>query len=109
MIVGRAVIEIDVPAMIAAEAVIPDGSHLLRIQQDQFRMESDKAIHVPAIRRPVAVTAPGIKSPVVACFEYRIKHIVIFDKVTSKAAIANIDARPRSMINTVMADSNSRS
>src|SRR5680860_663565 len=104
MIVGRAVVQIDIPTVVAAKAVVPNYGGPNSIPFGHFGISCDNQVHGIPIGVPETVATPRIKGAVVARFQDRIEDIVVFDKMPAPSAVTNINPRPRHIINTVIAD-----
>ena len=61
-------------------------------------------VQVQAVEAPVAVAAPGIERAVVAGFLDRIEDVAELDHVAAPAAVADVDAGPRHVVERAVAN-----
>ena len=54
-------------------------------------------------RMPETVSSPRIERPVITCFQYSGKRIVIFDDMSSERAVSDIDSSPRNPVYGIVA------
>ena len=107
MIVGRTVIQIDVPSMVAPPAVVADDSRFGSVPEYHLRMFFCEFIHHIPVGMPIAVASPGVEGPVVACLKYGIEHIVSFYQMSSPGTFTDVDAGTGQVVNTVVTDGDS--
>ena len=94
-----AIVQVHIPAMVAAPAVVAQDNLSDHIQEGQLRVGGDFLFHGLPCGLPVAVAAPGVEAAVVVCLQHRIEHVTKLDEMTAPAAIADVDARARHIIN----------
>ena len=94
-VVGAAIVQIDVPSVIAAPADVGKNVGLDHIQHGKLGIFADRQrIDIDAFGLPPTVTSPGIESAVVAGLHDGIENVAEVDVMPAPAAVANVDARP---------------
>ena len=104
MIVAGAVIEVDVPAVVAAPAGVPQDRRLPGVPSRHLGVVGRHRVHLPAVAVPEAVAAPRVERPVVAGLLDRVEDVAELDDVAAPAAVADVDARARHVVDAAMAD-----
>ena len=109
MVVGRAVVEIDVPAVVAAPAAVANDVRLHRVEEHHVLVGFPRpvVVQIETGQPPVAVAAPGIERAVVARLLDGVEDIAELDGVAAPAAVAEIDARPRHVVDRAVPDGDS--
>src|SRR5512140_619963 len=99
LVVAGTIVEIHVPTMVAAPAVIAQDDWFDRVQQRQPGQLGTGCF----LQAPVPVPAPGVKAPVVARFLHRVENIAEFNYMPAPAAVAEIDAGAGHVVNRTVA------
>jgi hypothetical protein len=107
-VVRRAVVQVDVPPVLALEAVAPHDDRFDRVQRDQRTVGRHAPVHFLPVGMPVTVPPPTVECAVIGGFAHCVEHIVIGDPVPAPGAVADVDARPRHLIDRVVVDRNAR-
>lgn len=94
-VVAGTVVEVDVPSVVAAPAVVAENGGSENVEVGQAGRAFHFAAGGPDVGRPVTVASPGVEAAVVAGFEHGVEHVAEFYYVSSVAAFADIDAGPR--------------
>lgn len=92
MVIGTSIVQIDVPAVIASEAIVPDDCGVAGVQQDQFWVFGRAFAHFSVGWVPESVASPGVERAVVAGFQYIVESIVVFNQMSAKSTVADIDS-----------------
>ena len=61
-------------------------------------------VQIEAVQPPIAVAAPGIEGAVVAGLLHRVEDVAELDDVAAPAAVADVDAGPRHVVDRAVAD-----
>ncbi|MFM1944341.1 MAG: hypothetical protein RI897_3323 [Verrucomicrobiota bacterium] len=103
-VIAGTVIQVDVPAVVTAEAVISEGDGLLAFPFGHVGVLADPLLGYFTVGVPEAVPAPAVERAVVAGFEDGIEHVVTLDEVASEGAVADIDAGSGAFVDGAVAD-----
>lgn len=103
-IVGGAVVQIDAEAPAPDQTVVMDADGLHRVKQGIWLFLFAAPAHrILFAQRPEAVAPPTVEGAVIAGFPHTVKEIVVFNQMPAEAAVAEIDAGARQMMDGVPA------
>lgn len=102
-IVAGAIIQVDIPTVIAAEAVVLDGYGFLAFPFGHVGVLGNPLLGYGPVRMPEPVSSPAVEGAVVTGFEDRIKHVIPLDEVASERAVTDIDAGARAFVDGAVA------
>jgi hypothetical protein len=99
VIVARSVVEIDVPAVVAAPAAVTKdvGFHHVGQRKVAVRSRGD-CVQVDIFQTPIAVASPGIERSVITRFFHRIEDIAELYDVPAPRAFRYVDAGARRVV-----------
>src|SRR5208282_4843791 len=98
------VVEVNVPTVIAAPAVVGEHVCLHRVEIRQIRNLPHPRVDFADVGPPVTVASPRIERAVVTGLLHRVKNVAKFDDVPAPAAVADIDAGARHVVNRTVPD-----
>src|SRR5262249_26049397 len=88
LVIAGAIIEVDVPAMIAAPPAVTDDDGLHHVQHRQLR----QLIWRRVLQSPEPVAAPGVEAAVVSGLEHSVEYVTEFDHVPTPGSFTDVDA-----------------
>src|ERR1019366_5303297 len=103
-VVGRSIVQVNIPTVIASPAVISQDDRLDRIEHGQIRHLLDASIHFVDVWDPVAIAPPGVERTVVTGFFDRVEDIAKLHDVAAPAAVADIDSGAWHVVDRAMSD-----
>ena len=104
LVVRRAVVEVDVPAVVAAPAVVAEDGWVAPCRGAAGSGSAATSLSTtPHVGLPEAVAAPGVEAAVVAGFQHGVEDVAELDEVAAPAAVADVDAGARHVVDRAMA------
>ena len=106
MVIAGAVVQVDVPAVVAAPAVVAqDGRSSRRPSSGRSGFGlTHVVIVVDSLRPQIAVAAPGVERAVVAGFLDGVEDVAELDDVAAPATVADVDAGTRHVVDASNGD-----
>ena len=92
LVIAGTVVEVDVPAMVAAPAVVAEDGRSSRASRGTIALLAFPGlvvVQIQAAQPPEAVAAPGVERAVVAGFLDGVEDVAELDDVAAPAAVAD--------------------
>src|ERR1039457_881300 len=108
LVVGRAVVQVHVPALVAPPAVVPHEDRLHGVENLETGRGGHPGVDRADVGIPVAIAAPTVEGAMVAGLEHGVEDVVVLDDMPAPAPVANVDTSPRHVVDAVVADGDFR-
>ena len=102
-IIRRAVVQVDIPPVIATPAVVAQdvGLDVVKLRQVLVFTERDR-VQVNVLETPKAVAAPGVERAVIAGLEHGVEDIAKLDDMPAPATVTDVDTRAGCVVDRAM-------
>jgi hypothetical protein len=101
-VIARPVIQVNIPSMVTTDPVVANDAGFNHIQKRKVWIICHLLVHQFYVWIPETIPAPGIKTPMVTCFQDRIEYITMLQYMSPKSTLTDIHAGTRDIINGTM-------